>query len=250
MAQNIFSEMETKGTHWKSFLFLAGTAALLAAMAALSDVLISIAVGNAVPEPGKGSVVDWFTLFQNNWFLGLYGLGLLNIVYTTFMIPIFIALFAIHQRTNQGFAALAITLFLIGAAMYFANNAALPMFTLSTRYTAASSEAQKSLILAAGQTLLAKAEDFSPGSFLPMLFMEMAEIIMMFVMLQGRLFSKATAWTGIAGFVALLIFIIWATYFPVFYSAALIFGISGGVLSMAWFIMVGRRLFQLGHNRL
>jgi hypothetical protein len=122
------------------------------------------------------------------------------------------------------------------------------MLTLSRQFAMAADESQKSLLIATGQALLAQAEDFTPGSFIGFFFSEMGILTMALVMLRSRLFSKVTAWLGLAGFVALFIFTAWATFFPVFYDLAVILGMVGGLFSMAWFILVGSRLFQLGQT--
>ncbi len=239
---------ETTHSHWKSLYIIGGLAALFAAVAALLDVIISGWVGDVIPEPGKGGVIAWFTLFENNWFLGLYGLGLLNIIYNTLMVPLFCVLYAALRRENQAYAALAALLLFIGVTIYLANNKAFPMLALSQQFAMAADESQKSLLVAAGQVLLAQAEDFTPGSFIGFFFSEMGIIAMALVMLQSRLFSKVTAWLGLVGFVTLFIFTAWATFFKVLYDLAVILGMVGGLFSMAWFVLVGSRLFQLGRG--
>jgi hypothetical protein len=237
---------ETTDANWKGIYKIGGAAALLAALAALLDVIISIPLENTIPEPGTGSVVDWFTLFQNNWFLGLYGLGLLNIIYTAMLIPVFLALHAALRRVNQAYATLAIVLLFIGSTIYINNNAAFSMLNLSSHYTAATSEAQKSLLATTGQMLLAQAEDFTPNSFKGFFFSEAGCILMALIMLQSQVFNKLTTWLGFLGFALLAIFTTWATFVPVFYDAAVIVGTVGGFLSMLWFILVAHKLFQLG----
>ncbi len=71
---------------------------------------------------------------------------------------------------------------------------------------------------------------------------------MALVMLRGGVFSRLTAWAGIVGFVFLFVFTVWATFVPVFYGAAMMAALVGGVSSMLWDILVARRLFQLGRG--
>ncbi len=46
-------------------------------------------------------------------------------------------------------------------AVYIANNAAIPMQALSGKYAAAGTETQRALYAAAGETILARGEDFT-----------------------------------------------------------------------------------------
>ncbi len=231
-------------TSWRALDRIGAAAALLAAGFTLLDVVIANLAGSAIPEPGKGTVYAWFQLFQSHAFLGLYGLGLLNLIYTSLTIPLFLALFGAHRQISPAAAGLALLLFAIGTAMYLAHNAALPMLHISQQYAAAP-EAEKALLAAAGQTLLARGEDFAPGAFLGFAFIETANLLMALVMLRGGVFSRLNGWLGLAGFACLAVFTLWATFIPRAYTAALILGMVGGLLSLAWFVLTARRLFQL-----
>ena len=233
---------------WERLYKLGGAAALVIILVSLLDLALSFLPVGATPDPGKGSVIDWFSLLHENWFLGLRGLGLWNIITAASSVLVFLALYGAHRRFDQAHAALAALLLCIGATIYISNNAALPMLTLSSQYTLATSEAQKAQLVTAGQVLLAQAEDFTPGSFVGFFITEVAEILMALVLLRGRLFGKPTAWVGLVGFIMLMIFTIWSTFVPVSYNAALLVAMLGGLLSLVWFFLVARRLFQLGQS--
>jgi uncharacterized membrane protein len=67
-------------------------------------------------------------------------------------------------------------------------------------------------------------------------------------MLRSKLFSKLTVWSGMLGFICLMVFTIWSTFVLVFYAAAMMVVMVGGLLSLVWFILVARRLFKLGQG--
>ena len=137
---------------------LGAVAALLAVLVALADILLTFLPAGAEP-PGSMTAIDWFRLFDENWFFGLRNLGLLPNVLTLFLlIPLFLALYAAHQRVNREYAALALILSLVGTAIYLSNNAAFPMWALSNKYAAATTEAQRTLLAAAGEAILARGE--------------------------------------------------------------------------------------------
>jgi hypothetical protein len=137
----------------------------------------------------------------------------------------------------------------IGMAIYLANSAAIPMFVLSEKYAAAGTDAQRAMFAAAGEAVLARGEDFTPGSFLGLIFGGIAAIVMSFVMLRGGIFGKATAWVGMIGFTFLSVFTIWATFIPVLYDVAFyFFGMIGGLFALAWFALVALQCFKLGRT--
>jgi hypothetical protein len=134
---------------------------------------------------------------------------------------------------------------LVGTAIYLSNNAAFPMLALSTKYAAATTDAQRALLTAAGEAILARGEDFTPGALMGFLFSETASLVISFVMLRGGIFSRATAYAGLLGTFFLTIFTIWTTFIPGFFEVAMIFALIGGLLSLAWNILTARGLFQL-----
>lgn len=239
---------ESKALSGKSLYIVAGVAALVALAANLLDVILGFGETDIFAYGVMGAT-DWFALFQENWFKGLYVLGILNIVYMTAMVPVYFALLAVHRRTYELYAALALTVFAIGMAIYVANNAAIPMFVLSGKYAAAATDAQRALFAAAGETVLARGEDFTPGSFIGMIFGGIAAITISLVMLRGGVFGKVTAWAGIVGFTFLSIFTVLATFVPaLYYIAYYFFAMIGGLLALAWFALVALKFLKLGRT--
>lgn len=236
---------ETTDLSWKSLYKIGGAAALVTVLIYLLDsIIVFVGVGT---EPGVRTATDWFTLIQGNWFLEFRNLGFLNIISMTLGVPIFLALYAVHRQGNKAYAALAAILSFIGMAIYISNNPAIPMFALSGKYAAATTDAQRSLLSSAGEAILARGEDFTPGFFMGFFLGEIAYIVISFVMLRGGIFGRATAYTGIIGFVSMILFTIWSTFVPVLFDVAMIFAMVGGLLSMAWLVLIARRLFQLGY---
>src|SRR5512143_3975012 len=211
------SKAESSNAGWLNFYRLAGVTALLAILVAVTDISLTFLPAGAEP-PGTMTAVDWFNLFQENWFMGLRNLGLLpNILTLCLLIPTFLALYLVHRQVNPAYAALAVVISLVGTAIYLSNNAAFPMWALSTKYAAATTEAQRTLFAAAGEAILARGEDFTPGAFTGFLLTEIATFIMSFVMLCGGIFSKTTAYAGILGGLFLTLFTVWSTFIPVFF---------------------------------
>ncbi len=222
-------------------------AAVLIVLAGLTDIFImflpvaGIGTGTA---PGLRTVVEWFTLLQSQWFVTMRDMGLLNMLTISCSVVVYFALFGMHRRTHPQAAALALILACLGAAIYVANNTALPMLTLSRQYAAAAGEAQKALWAAAGQALLAR-EDLTAGAFPGFFFAEIAGLLMAGVILRGRIFRHWEAWVGMLGTACLLFFNICAAFIPSLYDhVMLIFGAGGGLLNLVWYVLVARRLLS------
>lgn len=236
---------ESADLRWRGVYKLGGAAALITVLVALLDIVLSLLPGERDVEPGKLNATEWFARFQDNRFLTLRDLGLLNIVNTIVAVPVYLALYRSHRRESQGFAVLAATLSLVGAAVYTSNNKALPMLALSDRYAAASTDAERARIAAAGQAMLAQGEDFTPSSFVGFFISEVAGIVMGTTMLRSKMFGRLNAWMGIAASSLLLAFTVRVTFAPASFRRAMVLAMGGGVLSMAWHILTARKLFEL-----
>ena len=236
---------KTIDSNLNSLCKLGGAAALLIVLTALIEILITFLPGGYTTSE---TVIDWFRLLQNNWFLGLRNLGLLNIIMTALGIPMYFALYAAHRKVNQDFAALAMILSYIGVAVFYATNRAFPMLDLSSHYAAATTQAQRTMIEAAGQVMLSVGQSHTPGTFLAFFLSEIAGILMSMMMLQGKVFSPATAYAGMAGFGLLLVFEILSSFMPSLHDAILVLAMGGGLASMVWYLLIARRLFQLGRS--
>ena len=158
-------------------------AALLIVLAGLTDIFIMFLPGTST-APGQRTVVEWFTLLQSQWFVAIRDMGLLNMLTISCSVVVYFALSGMHRHTHPQAAALALILACLGAAIYIANNTALPMLTLSRQYAAADSQAQKPLWAAAGQALLGR-EDLTAGAFPGFFFAESAGLLMAGVILRG-----------------------------------------------------------------
>ncbi|MFH1213827.1 MAG: hypothetical protein V1681_07045 [Candidatus Neomarinimicrobiota bacterium] len=242
---NKLNSDDTTRDPWKKLYTVGAVAAIIFLLGTALDIIIGSTLGGnlfAVPE----TAVERFSEFQENWLLGLYHLDLLNMITAIIMIPAFLALVAAHRQDNGAFAILSLICFIIGTSIFIANNAALPMFQLSKKYAALTSESQKALLAAAGEALLAKGAHGSLGVFTGFALITTSDIIISLVMLTGKVFTKISAWTGILGSTLLLLYIVLVTFVPSVKSMAVAFSAPGGLLTMAWMVLFTARLFKLG----
>ena len=237
------------GISWKWIYRLGAIAALIAMSANLVDVILGFG-GTDMVTYGTKSAIEWFAVYQDSWFRGIYALGILNIVYMIAMLPVYFALFGAHFEKQAIAAALTVVIFLIAMSMYISNNAAIPLLVLSGKYSVAATDLQRNILVAAGEAVLSRGEDFTAGSFIPLFLSGFAAICISTIMLRGGIFAKVHAWIGIVGFTFLSVFTIIATFVPALYSFAFYFlGSIGGLCALSWFALTARRCFQLASQK-
>lgn len=229
---NQVTDAETADSAWKSLYRIGGAAALIIV------VLIPIQSFIFIAYPPPSTVIDYFTLFQNNKILGLLDLDLLLTVDNVLLILIYLALYAALRRANESFMAIALTIGLVGIVLYLVSReATFTMLSLSDQYAAATTDAQRSMFLAAGQTMLTT---YNGTAFdMSYVFGGVVLLIISAVMLRSNIFSKVTAYVGILMGMLMLVP-------PTVGTIGLLLSLISLVPTAIWLILVARRLFQLG----
>lgn len=241
------SELQQNERQWKSVYIFGGVAAILSLVAVVVDIVIGSSTGGNLSQLPQ-TAVERFSQFQQNAWLGLYNLDLLNAVNQLISIPVYFALYTALRKTNKPYAMFGLILFLLGTTIFVANNTALPMLELSNKYAAAD-EPQKAMFAAAGEAMLARGEHGSLGAFFSFLLPTLSALIFSLVMLGGNVFSKANAYVGILGNALMLIYIVLVTFAPTVKDMAMAFAMPGGLLLLVWMILFTIRLFTLENSR-
>jgi hypothetical protein len=209
----------------------------------LDMIVGSVTGGNVAALPQ--TAIERFNEFNDNWWLGLYHLDLLNVLNQLIFIPSIFALYAAHRKANNPFALLALIMFLVGATVFITGNTALTMLDLSNKYFIASSDEQRLLLTEAGEAMLSKGTHGSLGVFIGFILPTIANALMSGVMLTGKVFSRMTSYIGLVGNSLMVIYIILVTFVPAVEKLALAFAMPAGLLVMAWMAMFTIKLFKL-----
>jgi hypothetical protein len=236
--------MSDNKSQWQFIYQLGGMAAIGAVLVGVLEIVITfLPGGNTVQDTAR----DWFALFQQNPFMGLRDLGLLNILLDLLAILLFFALYFAHREGPYRLhATLVMIVSFLAIGVFLSTNRAFPMLALSRQYAVATTDAQRVVLEAAGQSMLSVGQSHTPGTFLAFFLIELAGVLISFVMLYSRVFSKATAYAGMLGFGMLLVFEFVTSFWVGLSAATMGLAMVGGILSMAWYILIARRLFELG----
>jgi hypothetical protein len=227
----------------KAFYRAAGMAAVLIVLVGLIDAATSM--GIEARDNRSVPIVEWFGLFQTQPFAAFSSLGVINLITLTLGIPIYVAFNQADGPAQRALTGLASILFFVGTTVYLSSNTVFALFGVSQQY-AVSPEAQKPLLEAAGRALTAQGADLTPGTFLGLFLTQAAGLVITSAMLRGNVFGRWTGWTGRIGFSLMTLFFILTAFVPEQYAAALRIAAPGGVILMAYQLMLSRRFFQLG----
>jgi hypothetical protein len=228
--------IQTTGTKW-STLYRAGAVAPLIALVLYSSQFIILILGDPFPT----TVESWFALLQRNKLLGLWYLNALDIVSFALLGIMFLALYVALRHVRPCWMLIATYFALLGVVVFIVPRVlTLSVLPLSGLHAAATTEAQRTMYLTAGETL-SYVSTATPQT-LGFLFMAVAGLIISIVILRGQFFGRGVGYVGIVGFVVTL-----ANYtsWIVAPSIAAILMPINGLLWLLWWLMISVGLFKL-----
>jgi hypothetical protein len=217
---------------WRWLYRIGGSAAVLLAALTVLHAAAFVVVG--LPT----TVVEWFALFERNGLLGLLAFELLMVVYVVLSVPVVLALAVALRRASPSLTALYAALSLVGIGAFIAARPAFEMLFLSGQYAAATTDAQRAVVLAAGEAMLAT---FHGTAFqVSYVLGSVGGLLISAAMLRSTLFGKATAYVRIASSV-----LDFGIYVP---TIGLVISLVSVVCLLIWNILIARRLLQLGRD--
>ena len=237
--------LDLNESRWKALYRVGAVCIFLAVIVIVTEIFLTALPDGSRATTGTSTINSWFDLFQRNWFMAMRNLGLINIIATTLMIPVFLSLCGLHRKENGAFAGLTLIFFITGYAIFMADNTAFPMLALSKKYAVADSESQKVMLAAAGEALLVKGSSHTPGTFPGFFLSELAGISICIVIVKGKVFNKITGIIGIIAFGFLLIFEVFSSFIPNLFDTAMIFAMIGGISAIVWYVILGLKLLKV-----
>jgi hypothetical protein len=225
---------------WRLLYRAGAVAALAAAILFRRNIGAEVSLFTGM-ESIPTSAMEWFSLLQNNPFVGLSFLAVFDLVNYFLVAIVFLALAARLWPVNKSLTALALASGLVGITVSFATNISFSMMSLSQQYAAAIGEAQRGVLVTAGQTLLASSGAMASfpgtGNFMSYLLIALAGVL-----LAGQLLPNHRA-TAIVGLLAGGCDLAYCLTFALAPALQVLFMASGGACWMIWHLLIARILF-------
>jgi hypothetical protein len=238
--RNLVAASEPADSAYQSLFTLGGVAALLVVVFTLGEIIGLI----IFPQPGTAG--EWFALFQNNAFVGLLDFWGLEVPMYAMFVMVFLAFYIVLRKGNESLLLIASAFALLGIGIFFATNNPFSMLSLSNQYAAATTDAQRSSFLAAGQAILANTNQRAVGGFnTGLFFVSVAGLMVSSAMLRSNVFGKPTAYAGIlANALSLADNIREALTSSEIITLLVV--LPNALFLMVWFVLIGRTFLRLG----
>ena len=226
-------------------MYRAASIMVFMAMAVMiSEIFLTMAPDGAADLGARTGMEKWFEVFERNPFMAMRNLGLINIIATTIMVPVFFSLWGAHKEEQPVLAGLMLLVFSAGYAIFMAGNSAFPMLALSLKHSSSTPEMQMTLS-AAGEALIARGASHTPGTFPAFTLSEASSVLLGILMYRGKAFSKAAGILGICAFAMMFAFEVMASFIPALADPAMIFAMIGGIGAIVWYVFLATGLWKL-----
>ena len=232
------SSAETVDANWKGLYRIGEVTALMQLVGILIIIIVSSTLGLK-----PTSAHEYFTLLQSDRIVELLRDDFLSLIIISLYLVTFFALYGALRRFNGVYSTFATVLTFAAVICCFASHSGFSMVHLSDQYAVASTEAQRSQLLAAGGAIISSDMWNSTAGFMAGILLQGAGVLISVVMLRSKIFSKITAYAGILanGFDLAQHLI-----HPFVPSIASILLMIAGPFYLLWFPFLGRDHFKLG----
>ncbi len=220
---------------------IGGIAALILVAYSLATMVQLVVLGG---QPS--SAAQAYDLLQHHRAVGLLRLDLPTVAVMPLYYLLFLGLFAALRRISYANALLSTVLAFVGVTLVLATPTALSMIPLSDKFAAATSDAERSQLVAAGEALLAADIWHSTGAIVGGVLIQCGAVLISVVMLRGSVFTRLTAWLGIVMHGIDLAHIVGGLFLPV---VGVVLMAVAGPLYPIWLLLVGLRLLKLVRHR-
>lgn len=225
---------------WKITDRLSGITALILLAYSLATMVILVVLGGQPTSAQEG-----FSMLQNNRLVGLLRLDVLTILLIPLYYLLFFGLYSVLKDTDGVFTGLAALLVFAGVTLLLATPSAFSWLALSDKFAAARDPAQKNLLLAAGEAILASDLWHGSGAFMGGILMQAGALLFSVIMLRSQAFGKFTAWLGIVMFGLDLLHILIGSFLP---KGSVILMAIAGTMYLLWFPLLARGFFRLAKD--
>jgi hypothetical protein len=190
---------------------------------------------------------EYFLMYQDNRLIAYLRDEFLSVILIALYLISFSGIYAAMRRTHPAQVFVTSVLTFVAVTLCLTSHSGLSQAHLSDLYAAATTEDQRTQLLAAGQALIASDMWNSTAGMFAGLLMQGAGVYISIIMLGHKGFTKITAWSGILANGLDLVQHLFSSVMPEI--SALILMIAG-VFYLIWYPTLGRDLYRYGSNEI
>jgi hypothetical protein len=217
------------------FFWFGGLTCMIFLAYCIATMLIVVLLG---PPP---STIEGYYIMLN----GHLRLDILTVFVMPLYYLIFYSIYLAIKKENQESDLFSLIMVYAGLTLFLSTTSIFSYLSLSDKYILATSEIEKSRIIAAGEAVLSKDMWHGTSAFIGGILLQTGGVLFSISMIRGKVFNKITGYVGVLIFGLDLIHILIAAVLP---KVSTIIMVIAGTFYLLWFPLVGFRLFKLSRT--
>ena len=234
------AKMFETNSNWKNLYRICGWVAWVLLAYSLITMIILFVLGTP-----PTTAAETFKMLEENRLAGLLRLDVLTVFIMPFYYLLFLGLYIALRKSNPLIAIISLVFGFAGVTLFLATPSVFSWSTLSDKFAVATGEVQKTLLLAAGETLLVSDMWHGTGATIGGVLLQVATTLISITMLKSAAFGKSTAYVGIVTHGLDLLHLLIGLFIP---AGGVILMMIAGPLYLVWFPLLARDFFRLGRE--
>lgn len=234
--------MNEVNSNWKNLYKLSGCATGIFILYSLVTMVVMFGLGT---PPTTAS--DVFQMLEENKLIGLLRLDILTLFAIPLYYVIFLGIYVPLRKTDLSYTTLGTLATFAGVTLLLATPSVFSLLSLSDQFASATTDVQRSQLLAAGEAVLVSDMWHGSGAIIGGLLSLVGALILSIVMLKSEGFAKATAYVGILTYGLDLLRSLIGFFAP---QVSMVLMAIAGTLYLVWFPLLTRDFFKLSRSHL
>jgi hypothetical protein len=222
------------------FFWFGGLTCMIFLAYCIATMLIVFLLG-----PPPSTIEGYYIMLNESRLNGLLRLDILTVFVMPLYYLIFYSIYLAIKKENQELDLFSLIMVYAGLTLFLSTTSIFSYLSLSDKYILATSEIEKSRIIAAGEAVLSKDMWHGTSAFIGGILLQTGGVLFSISMIRGKVFNKITGYVGVLIFGLDLIHILIAAVLP---KVSTIIMVIAGTFYLLWFPLVGFRLFKLSRT--
>jgi hypothetical protein len=226
----------------RSITIMAAIFILVASVVTILDIIIGMSLSI---EDMPNSALEYFNVFNENRFIGLYYFDFLNLLNVFVIFTYVILLLIIVWKKSTKLTSITFILSISGSILFILNNGALKMMNLSNQYFSTDSSNLMTDYLNQAEKIVEHSSHGSASVFYGYFVLSIANVLLALILFRTGVIKKSFSILGLIGYGMLSIYLVLVTF--VFELNPLLMGIAGiaGIIVLIWQFYVVKVLIRV-----
>jgi len=215
---------------------------IIAGLITILDIIIGMSLStDSVPK----TALEYFNLFSESKFIGLYYLDFLNLINVFFILSYYILIVII---IGKRLATISLILSISGSILFILNNGSIDLMNLSNQYFVSNSSVTMQGYLDEAEIILTRSAHGSVSIFYGYFILSISNILLALILFKTDFIKKSVSILGLIGYGMLSIYLVLITFVLELNPIIMGFAAIAGIIVLIWQFSVAKKLIYMNKH--